>query len=327
MTLFQERPIRPMMAKDGEPFDSDNHFFETKWDGLRAILYFQHGKIELQNRNLRDVTMGYPEIVELSNMIKARRAILDGEVVVLNDKGLPDFGKMQTRFGHNDNTAVEAVRIVNPATYVVFDLLHLDGKDTINRPLQERKEKLREVLNEGPHTMYGEHVEKNGREFYTNLLQLGFEGTIAKEKSSKYLPGIRSSTWVKIKGTETIDAIVVGYAAGEGARAFSFGSLVMAMYNKRGKLVHVGNVGGGFNEKSLEEIRLTLDKLATKTPILKGPIDAPTPVVWVKPRIVAEILYATFTRDGRFRFPRFQRLRPDKSPDDCVLDEDIHSEP
>jgi len=323
MTLFQERPISPMMAKTGEPFDSDNHIFETKWDGLRAILYFQNGKLELQNRNLRDVTMGYPEIVQSSNLIKAGKAIMDGEVVVLNEKGLPDFGRMQTRFGHIDKTAVEAVRVVNPATYVAFDLLHVDGRDIINDPLVQRKEKLRKILNEGPHMMFGEHTEKRGREFYANLLELGFEGTMAKEKDSQYLRGVRSSAWVKVKGTQTVDAIVVGYSAGEGARAPTFGSLIMAMYDKKGELVHVGNVGGGFNEKALEEIRPRLDKLATKTPLLEGPIDAPTPVVWVKPRIVAEVLYANFTRDHRFRFPRFQRLRPDKSPEDCVLDEDI----
>lgn len=323
MTLFDERPILPMMAKTGEPFDSDRHIFETKWDGLRALLFFQNGKVELQNRNRRDVTMGYPEIVSSKTIVKARKAILDGEVVVLNEKGLPDFGRMQTRFGHNDRTAVEAVRIINPTTYVAFDLLHLDGKDIVKSPLLERKEKLRSIVIEGPHMMYGDHAEKNGREFTARLIKLGFEGTIAKEKDSQYHPGIRSSTWVKIKGVQTIDAIVVGYSAGEGARASTFGSLVMAMYDKNGKLVHVGNVGGGFNDKSLETLRPRLDKLATRTVMLQGPIDAPTPVVWVKPRIVAEILYSNFTRDHRLRFPRFQQLRLDKRPEECVLDEDI----
>lgn len=325
MTLFDERPIKPMMARSGEPFDSDNHIFETKWDGLRALLFFQNGKVELQNRNLRDVTMGYPEIVGTKTLVTARNAILDGEVVVLNERGLPDFGRMQTRFGHNDRTAVEAARIVNPSTYVAFDLLHIDGKDIVNSPLVERKEQLRKIVIEGPHIIYGDHAEKNGREFTTNLIRLGFEGTIAKEKDSQYHPGIRSSTWVKIKGVQTIDAVVVGYSAGEGARASTFGSLIMAMYGRDGKLVHVGNVGGGFDDKSLETIKPRLDRLAVKTPILQGPIDAPTPVVWVRPRIVAEILYSNFTRDHRLRFPRFQQLRPDKRPEECVLDENIYS--
>ncbi len=325
MTLFQERPIKPMMAKTGDPFDSDNHFFELKWDGLRALLFLQDGKLELQNRSLRDVTASYPEIQTVTKKIKAKKAIIDGEVVVLSKKGTPDFGKLQNRFGIEDPKRVETARRANPVTYVAFDLLHLNGKDIVKNQLEIRKSILHDLIEEGPHLLYGDHIKRNGLQYYSEALKLGFEGVIAKEKHSPYLIGVRSSFWTKSKGSQTLDAIVVGYTQGEGMRKATFGSLVMAMYDDKRKLVHVGNVGGGFDDKSLLEIKPMLDKLVVKKPIIAGPIDAPSPITWVRPRIVAEILYANITSDRKLRFPRFRTLRLDKRPEESRLDEDILS--
>ena len=325
MTLFQERPIKPMMAKTGDPFDSDNHFFELKWDGLRALLFLQDGKLELQNRSLRDVTASYPEIQTVTKKIKAKKAIIDGEVVVLSKKGTPDFGKLQNRFGIEDPKRVETARRANPVTYVAFDLLHLNGKDIIKNQLEIRKSTLHDLIEEGPHLLYGDHIERNGLQYYSEALKLGFEGIIAKEKHSPYLIGVRSSFWTKSKGSQTLDAIVVGYTQGEGMRKASFGSLVMAMYDGTGNLVHVGNVGGGFDEKSLLEIKPMLDKLVVKKPVITGPVEAPSPITWVKPSIVCEILYSNITSDRKLRFPRFRTLRLDKRPEESRLDEDILS--
>ncbi len=325
MTLFQERPIKPMMAKTGESFDSDNHFFELKWDGLRALLFLQDGKLELQNRNLREVTASYPEIQTVTKKIKAKKAIIDGEVVVLNKKGTPDFGKLQNRFGIEDPKRVETARSANPVTYVAFDLLHLNGKDLIKDQLENRKNALQDLIEEGPHLLYGDHIEGKGLQYFSEALKLGFEGVIGKEKHSPYLIGARSSFWIKSKGSQTLDAVVVGYTVGEGIRKATFGSLVMAMYDDKGKLVHVGNVGGGFDDKSLLEIKPMLDKLVVKKPVITGPIEAPSPITWVRPHIVCEILYANITSDRKLRFPRFRTLRLDKRPEECLLDEDILS--
>src|SRR5713226_6075963 len=325
MTLFQERPIRPMLAKMGEAFDSEDYLFEVKWDGLRAILYKNRDKLELQNRNLRDVTASYPEIQDIRRQIKAQKAIIDGEVVILGDKGTPDFGRLQMRFGLNDHERVDVVRGTNPATYVAFDLLHLDGKDILTIPLEDRKRKLRNLVTEGPHLLYSEHVEKTGMKYYKEALKLGFEGIIAKERDSNYSPGVRSSLWIKIKGSKILDCVVVGYTAGEGARGSTFGSLVVAAYDKNGQLVHVGNVGGGFTNDSLENIKQRLDRIVRKAPVLEGPIEAPSPVTWVKPSLVCELRYANITTDKKLRFPRFLRLRTDKKPKDCRLKEDILS--
>ena len=325
MTLFHERPIRPMMAKTGDPFDSDNHFFELKWDGLRALMFLQNGKLELQNRNLRDVTASYPEIQTVTKRVRAKKAIIDGEVVVLSKKGTPDFGKLQNRFGIEDPKRVETARRANPVTYVAFDLLHLNGKDIIKNQLDVRKSTLHDLIEEGPHLLYGDHIERNGLQYYSEALKLGFEGVIGKEKHSPYLTGVRSSFWIKSKGSQSLDAVVVGYTVGEGMRKTSFGSLVMAMYDDKGKLVHVGNVGGGFDDKSLLEIKPMLDKLVVKKPVITGPIEAPSPITWVRPHIVCEILYANITSDRKLRFPRFRTLRLDKRPEECRLDEDILS--
>jgi len=325
MTLWQERPIKPMMAKTGDPFNSDSHLFEVKWDGLRALMFLQNGRLELQNRNLRDVTRSYPEIQSVAKKIRAKKAIIDGEVVVLNEKGIPDFGRLQNRFGVEDSKRVETARSVNPVTYVAFDLLHINGKDVIKDQLQIRKKTLHNLIEEGPHLLYGDHVEKQGIQYYSEALKLGFEGTVGKEKHSPYLLGTRSSFWIKSKGSRTLDAIVVGYIGGEGMRKATFGSLVMAMYDDQGKLVHVGNVGGGFDDKTLVMLKPKLEKLVVKKRIIPGPVEAPSPITWVKPNIVCEIIYANITTDRKLRFPRFNRLRTDKKPKDCVLDEDILS--
>ncbi len=325
MTLFQERPIRPMLAKTRDAFDSEDYLFEVKWDGLRAILFKDRNKLELQNRNLRDVTSSYPEIQDTRPQIKSQKAIIDGEVVILSPKGIPDFGRLQTRFGVNDPKRVDVVRGINPATYVAFDLLHLDGKDLLTTAVEDRKRRLRSIVREGPHLLYSEHVDKTGVKYYKEALKLGFEGIIAKERNSQYLPGARSSLWIKIKGTKTLDCIVVGYTAGEEARRSSFGSLILAAYDKNGKLVHVGNVGGGFNSSALESIKRRLEVLVRKIPILEGPVEAPSPITWVKPNLVCELRYANITSDKKLRFPRFLRLRTDKKPEDCLLEEDILS--
>ena len=322
MTLFDERPISPMRAKTGEPFDSDHHFFVLKWDGLRALLFLDHGRLELQNRNRRDVTKQYPELQSIKSQINTRKAIIDGEVVVLDEKGRPNFGRLQTRFGHIDSREISVESRTNPTTYVAFDLLHFDGKDIIKAPLEYRKRLLRRVISEGPHLLYGEHIETKGLTYYKEASRLGFEGIIAKERDSQYLPGIRSSSWVKIKGVSTIDAVVVGYTHGEGARASTFGSLVTALYGKNGKLVHIANVGGGFNNAALDMVKPKLDRLITKSALIKEPFDAPSPITWVKPRIVIEVLYSGITADQKLRFPRFNRLRPDREPEECRLDKD-----
>jgi bifunctional non-homologous end joining protein LigD len=308
-----------MLAKSGEAFDDENYLFEPKWDGLRAILFFQKGKIEIQNRNLRDATSSYPELQEISRRINSKSAIVDGEVVVLREDGIPDFGRLQNRFGVDDAKRVAILAKTLPVTYVAFDLLHLDGRDTIASPLAERKRRLRSILNESPYLLYAEHVEREGVRFFKEATSRGFEGVIAKEDQSQYVPGLRTDYWVKIKKINTIDCVVVGWSEGEGARASTFGSLILAAYDKKRQLRHVGNVGGGFSNKDLDDVKARLLRIGGQAPTIEGPVDSPTPVTWVRPSLVVEILYMSITNDGRLRFPRFSRLRTDKPPRECKI--------
>ncbi len=320
MTLFDERPIHPMLAKTGEPFDSNRHVFELKWDGLRTLVFLKNGKIELQNRNLRSVTAGFPELKNLKGSIKATQAILDGEAVILGKNGAPDFGSLQNRFGVEDAKRVDALSKTIPVTYIAFDLLHLDGKDWISRPLVERKEKLKTIMSEGPHLLFGDHIATHGVQYFKEALKGGFEGVLAKEEQSPYLPGSRGGSWIKIKGIRTMDCIIVGYTKGEGFRSSTFGSLVVAAYGPDGKMRHMTNVGGGFDNETLENLRDQLTKIERKAPVLTGPIDAPSPVTWLKPQLVCEVKFMSITHEGKLRFPRFSRMRTDKTPEECVIE-------
>jgi len=308
-----------MLAKTGKPFDSEDFFFEPKWDGLRAILFFHEGRIELQNRNLRDATGSYPELQKILDRIRAKAAIIDGEVVVLREDGVPDFGRLQTRFGVDDPKRVDILGRTTPVTYVAFDLLHLDGQDVITRPLVERKKRLKSIVKEGPYLLYGDHIEAEGTRFFKEATSRGFEGVIGKESQSQYVPGLRTDYWIKTKKIDSRDCVVVGFSEGEGARAPTFGSLILAAYGEDGNLQHIGNVGGGFSNKALEDLRRKLARIEKKAPTVVGSVDSPTPVTWVKPRLVVEVAYMAVTADGRLRFPRFKRLRTDKDPLECKL--------
>ena len=319
MTLFDQRPIRPMLAKTGKAFDDENYFFEPKWDGLRALLFLHERKLDLQNRNLRDATGSYPELQKIKGNLRARTAIIDGEVVVLGENGAPNFGRLQARFGVDDPKRVSVLAKTTPVTYVAFDLLHIDGQDVISRPLVERKTRLKSFIEEGPYLLYGEHVGAEGSRFFKEATNRGFEGVIGKESQSQYVPGLRTDYWIKIKQINTTDCVVVGFSEGEGARVPTFGSLILAAYDDDRELQHVGNVGGGFSNDRLQEVKRKLSKLQTRKPTIQGPVDSPTPVTWVKPRIVVEVAYMAVTNDGRLRFPRFKRIRNDKDPMDCRL--------
>jgi len=318
LTLMDERNIRPMLAQTADPFDSAQHYFEPKWDGMRCIAYVESGKLELQNRNLNDVTSSYPELKPIIANIKSNSAILDGEIVVL-EKGLPSFDLLQNRFGVEDRIQIRTLSRKIPTTYVVFDLLHLDGKDLVNCSLKVRKEKLAKIISDSPHLLLSQHVTGEGKTYFRNALKLGFEGAVAKRITSTYQIGTRSQDWLKLKEIRAIDCVVAGYTEGFGGRAATFGALVLAAYNKQGKLKHLGNVGTGFNDATLLRIMRLLKPLQMKIKPVGGEVKAPAPIKWVRPELVVEVGYMRMTREGKLRLPRFQRLRFDKAASECLL--------
>ena len=318
MTLMDERSIRPMLAQTAQPFDSDEHYFEPKWDGMRCIAYIETGKLELQNRNLKDVTKSYPDLKMITEQVNSRSSILDGEIVVL-EKGVPSFDLLQNRFGVGDPVQIGMLARKIPTTYIAFDLLHLNGIDLVGRPLSDRREQLARIITDSPHLLLSQYVVGKGKSYFRNAFKLGFEGVIAKRSDSIYEIGTRSEDWLKLKHIKTIDCIIAGYTKGTGFRSSSFGALVLSAYGKDGKLKHLGNVGTGFSDAMLLRLVKLLKPIRVKFKTVPGEVKAPAPVVWVRPQLVAEVGFMQLTRDGKLRLPRFERLRVDKLPSDCVI--------
>ena len=320
--------IHPMLAESiDEPFDGMDWLFEIKWDGYRAIAFLDGGKVRLASRNQNDLTPRYPELKDLPQFIRAKTAILDGEVVALDEQGRASFSLMQQRTGFRPGGRRSAAKADVPVLYYVFDLLYLDGYDWRGLPLYERKQKLASVLVAGDTVRYSDHYQAQGKALFEVARQKGLEGILAKRRASFYEER-RSREWLKIKIRHEVECVVGGYTEPEGSRAH-FGSLVLGLYDKRGNLIHVGQVGSGFDQKLLNQIWQQLKKLETKKNPFSGEVEALRKTFWVKPVLVADIEFAEWTEgtiDGtgpKLRAPVFMGLRDDKDPKECVLEENL----
>jgi bifunctional non-homologous end joining protein LigD len=318
--------IHPMLAEPVEkPFDGEEWLFEIKWDGYRAIAFIDGGKVRLVSRNQNDLTPRYPELKEMARLVSAKTAILDGEVVALDADGKASFSLMQQRTGFRPGGRRAVGNADVPVLYYAFDLLYLDGYDWRRVPLEERKRKLASLVVAGDVVRYSDHYETHGKALFEMARQKGLEGIVAKKRASPYEER-RSREWLKIKIRHTLDAVIGGYTEPEGSRAH-FGSLVLGLYDKKGRLIHIGQAGSGFDQKSLDDIWKTLKKLETKKNPFSGEVEALRKVFWVKPELVAEIEFAEWTggtSDGsgpKLRAPVFLGLRDDKDPKECLLEE------
>ena len=293
--------IEPMKAQltDQPAFDSPDWLFEIKWDGYRAIAEVNKTGNKLYSRNGLTFDKAYPKVFDGLKAIK-KNAIIDGEIVVFDEHGRPNFQKLQN-YQNRDKY---------PIQYFVFDILELEGKSLTNLPLTERKEILRKLLPESNVIRYCDHVEDEGRMLFREMQKMNFEGMIAKKKNSKYYIGKRTADWLKIKNVQTQEAIIVGFTDPKGSRQH-FGSLLLAVRNK-GKLVSIGNVGTGFNDKSLKDLHDKLKKIVRKTSPLDVPVKEAPDITWVEPKLVCNIKFSEMTDDGSVRHPVFQGLRIDK---------------
>ena len=318
--------IHPMLAESvDQPFDGAEWLFEIKWDGYRAIAFINDGKVRLVSRNQNDLTPRYPELRDLAQSIKAKNAILDGEVVALDDEGRASFSLMQQRTGFRPGGKRAPANADVPVLYYAFDLLYLDGFDWRRVPLEERKRKLQSIVVTGDTLRYSDHYEEQGQALFEIARKKGLEGIVAKKRASFYEER-RSREWLKIKIRKRIECVVGGYTEPEGSRAH-FGSLVLGLYDKKERLIHVGQAGSGFDQKSLDEIWEVLTKLETKKNPFFGEVEALRKTFWVKPQLVAEIEYAEWTggtSEGsgpKLRAPVFLGMRDDKDPKECLLEE------
>lgn len=308
--------IKPMLATlRTEPFDSEDHVFELKWDGTRALAFVSPDNTHrFQNRRLYEITYRYPE---LGIDLHGRKAILDGEIVVMVE-GRPSFPGLQDREHASSPFTIRLRAKDLPATYVVFDVLYLDGQDLTPLPLMERRTILNGLVEPTDRVVLSEMIEHDGRALFSAVLDRGLEGIIAKRRTSRYHIGKRSRDWLKIKKRTTLPCVVAGLTQGEGNREDTFGSLILGMYD-RGVLRYVGRVGTGFDHATRRDILAKSRPLEGPRPFDEEP-DMTEPVAfWMRPGLVADVHFLELTADGMMRAPSFGRLRLDLKEEACVF--------
>jgi DNA ligase D-like protein (predicted ligase) len=320
VSQIKKMEIPFMLAEIGsqEIFEKKGWIFEPKLDGTRVAIVKEGSKIRLINRRGKDISYRYPELRGIVKNIKANNCILDAELVVLNKEGKPDFNLLQQREQLDNKVLIELKSAEWPATLFVFDVLQIDKRSTVALPLKARKELLDKIVEDSefitkcPYTF-------DGKKLWEKVREQGLEGVMAKQIDSVY-EGKRSRNWLKIKNLNTIDAIVVGFTRGKGARE-KLGALVLACYD-RGKLTYVGKVGTGFDKSTIDFLLSQLQKITTRKPAINdaGKIEEiEEDVVWVKPTLIAEVKFLELTKDKKLRAPSFMRLRFDKKPQDCTI--------
>jgi bifunctional non-homologous end joining protein LigD len=297
-----------MLARETDkPFSDAGWIYELKWDGFRAIAELDGRRVRLYSRNGNSFAESYPVITgALSNL--GLKAVIDGEIIVVDESGRSNFQRLQQ---YKSDASP-------PMEFRAFDLLELNGKELLALPLVERKKKLRELLPVGDRVIrYSDHVEEKGLELFRLAEEQDLEGIIAKKADSEYHPGTRTSEWLKIKNHKSTEAVIGGYTAPGGSRRY-FGALLLGMY-ENGTLKYIGHTGTGFNAETLRILHGRLQPLARSTSPFNQKVKTNTPAYWVQPRLVAEIKYSEWTRDGILRHPVFLRLRTDKKPSDVTM--------
>jgi bifunctional non-homologous end joining protein LigD len=309
------RTLAPMLATLArEPFSHPDWAFEPKLDGLRAIAFLQGSKARLTSRNGRDVTRGYPSLVRELTEQPGQEMVLDGEIVAPDEEGRPSFQRLQQRMNLQGDADIRRADVQVPVLYYVFDLLFLDGYDLRAVPFEARRRQLERALVPSENVRLIDQFEEEGEAAYGAAVENGLEGVMAKKHDSAYRSGERSRLWLKVKATLADEFVVGGYTRGTGARRSTFGALLLGQYDSEGKLQYAGNVGTGFDDRTLEEMKQRLEGLRAKRSSFAGEVSGAGEATWVKPEVVAEVKFAQRTGDGRLRVPVFLRLREDKPP-------------
>ncbi|WP_231500319.1 non-homologous end-joining DNA ligase [Saccharothrix sp. NRRL B-16314] len=312
--------IRPMLASSGALPVGTGWAFEFKWDGVRAVAYVRGGRVRVLTRNDLEVSATYPEVRALSSLLGDRDAVLDGEIVALGARKQPDFGRLQSRM-HVARPGGELLARV-PVVYYVFDLLHLDGRSLLGEPYSTRREELAALGLSGRNEVRAppSFTDVDGRDVLAVAQDYGLEGVVAKRVTSRYEPGRRSTAWVKVPLVRTQEVLVGGWRPGDGRRAGTVGSLLLGVPTDDG-LRYVGKVGTGFTDAALRDLRERLLPLARTASPFAGPVplDQARRAHWVRPELVGEVEFRTWTADGRLRHSSWRGLRPDKDPADVAM--------
>ena len=328
-----------LASSAGEPPAGDDWALEIKWDGVRALISLEDGEVRIASRRGEDATKRYPELAGMAAALGDRSAVLDGEVVALDDQGRPSFQTLQRRMGLTRPEMIKLRAKETPVSYVAFDLLALDGETICSEPYERRRELLAGLGLDGASWRTPAHHVGSGQQFLEAAREQGLEGIVCKRLGSAYRPGARSRDWLKIRARRGQELVVGGYMPGEGGRAGRIGSLLVGYWDatpeeakalgRPQRLVYAGGVGTGFTDEMLERLIALLRPLETdempfelgEDPRVKyrqrarnrgaGP-------VWVRPEIVGDFEFTEWTREGTLRQPAFKGLRDDKDPREVV---------
>jgi bifunctional non-homologous end joining protein LigD len=314
--------VEPMYAKlaDRIPSPDTGWGFEFKWDGIRGIAYVDGGRVRLQSRRGEDITPRYPEVHAMGRALGSSEVILDGEIVALDEKGRPSFEEIQQRMGLNSETEVRRKMKDVPVTFMVYDLLWMDGHSLMDEPYSTRRERLQALELSGASWQTPPYELGGGKAMLEASREAGLEGVMGKRLDSRYEPGRRTGAWVKVKNRRGQELVIAGWLEGEGKRSGLPGALLVGYYDQ-GELVYAGKVGTGFTDAMLDKLASQMKTLARKTsPFTRG---APPPraAQFIEPKLVGEFEFVEWTKGGQLRAPAFKGLRSDKLPQEVVRED------
>jgi bifunctional non-homologous end joining protein LigD len=296
--------VRPMLATlVDEPFHEPGWVYEEKYDGIRILAYKEGSRVTLLSRNDKDRTESFPAVARAVGSLRPTTLLLDGEVIALDRHKISHFQLLQRGIGR--------------ARYAVFDCLYVSGRDLRDEPLSSRREDLERSVHESDELILSRRLSPNGLEAFRVAKQRGYEGLVAKRLASPYVEG-RRREWLKVKVNQEDEFIILGYTEPSGSREY-FGALLLSAY-ENGRLQYVGKVGTGFTQEVLASLYRKFQPLKRKQPLVD---DLPRirHATFLSPKLVAQISYTEWTKDGKLRHPVFLGLRDDKDPKDLVLPE------
>jgi bifunctional non-homologous end joining protein LigD len=326
--------IAPMLASDApEPFDSPDYVFELMWGGVRAMAHVRDGVVRLRARNGRDLTPYFPELLCIPDRLKARDAILDGEIVAIDAEGHPAFDMLRPRLQAMANAVgpdreqipnlpvqFKLKRVAGQIAFHASDILWLDGRSLVERTLWQRKNRLHDVIAAGAEFSAVDFVDDEGVAFFEAVVQRRLDGIVAKQKTSVYTPGRRSKSWLAVRALQSGDFVVGGYTfGGARRRGEPFSQLLLGGYDE-GRFEYVGAVSGGLTDTEAKELIARLDMLQADASPFHDTPNIPRLIYWARPEIVCHVRFSEWSPEGHLRFPIFSALRPDLSPGDCQLD-------
>jgi bifunctional non-homologous end joining protein LigD len=315
-----------MLATSAErPPEGEDWAFEIKWDGVRAIAHWRGGQLRIDSRSLREVGAQYPELAGLREALQGREAVLDGEIVAFDERGLPSFERLQPRMHLDDPGAIARLSSETPVRYMIFDLLLLDGRSLLRHPYSERRALLDGLGLAGRAWQTPAYHRGDGSALLSVSREQRLEGIVAKRLQSPYRPGARARDWLKIKNHARQEFVIGGWLAGKGRRARLIGALLIGYHEqgqRSGALRYAGRVGTGFSERELERLTERLGAIARRrSPFSKLGVQPPREARFCEPLLVAEIEFSELTRQRIVRQPSYKGLREDRPAAEVVLEQ------